>query len=162
MCAPSGWYNTCHHQFMKVILLKDVKGVGRKFEEKNVTDGYAANFLIPRKLALPVSGQSASQVAELKRQAEAHKAQDSKQLEEGLQKVAGQTITLKMKANEQGHLFQSINAEKLLKVLKEQGITLEREAIQLEHPIKETGTFSVPVSVGNGLETHFTLVVEHS
>lgn len=147
---------------MKVILLKDVKGVGRKFEEKNVADGYAANFLLPRKLAVPMSGQSAAQVAELKRQAETHKSEDAKSLKESLAKLSGTTITLKMNANEQGHLFQSIHAEKLAKTLAEQGIKIGSEAIGLEHPIKEIGTFLVPVSIGNGLETHFTLVVARS
>lgn len=67
---------------MKVILLKDVKGVGKKFEEKNVADGYAANFLIPQKLAIPLSGQSAAQVAELKKQSEAKRAAEDERLRE--------------------------------------------------------------------------------
>ncbi len=67
---------------MKVILLKDIKGVGHKFEEKNVADGYASNFLFPQKLAVAASGSSAAQVAELKRQAEGKKSAEEKRLAE--------------------------------------------------------------------------------
>lgn len=146
---------------MKVILLRDVKGVGRKFEEKNVSDGYAVNFLLPKKFAVGTNGAGAKQVVELKRQDEAHKAETQARLQESLSKIVGKTITIKMSANEQGHLFSSVNAEKLSKIIKEQGIELSQESIRLEHPIKETGTFEVPVSVGNGMETRFTLVIGH-
>ena len=67
---------------MKVILLKDVRGVGKKFEEKNVADGYAANFLIPNRLAVPQSGQSVAQLTQLKAQEEKGRAEEEKRLEE--------------------------------------------------------------------------------
>lgn len=67
---------------MRVILLKDVKGVGRKFDEKNVSDGYALNFLIPKKFAVVATKQNDSNVKQLKEQAEKIKAEEDKRLEE--------------------------------------------------------------------------------
>ena len=147
---------------MKVILLKDVKGVGRKFEEKSVADGYADNFLIPRKLAVALTGQSASMVKALKEQGEMSKVKEGQKLSESLEKIAQKTITIKMNANEKGHLFSGLNADKLSKALKGEGIELRAEHIELDEPIKEIGTFSVPISVGNGAKTSFTLSVERS
>jgi large subunit ribosomal protein L9 len=144
---------------MKVILLKDIKGVGRKFDEKNVSDGYATNFLIPKKLAVAATGQGAAQVLELKKQGEDKQANETERLNKSVAQVSEKKIVVKLKANEQNHLFSSLNAEKISKLLKEEGIELGSENIKLEHPIKETGTFEVPVSLGGGKETHFTLEV---
>jgi large subunit ribosomal protein L9 len=144
---------------MKVILLKDVKGIGRKFDEKNVSDGYAANFLLPKKLAIPATGQSALQIAELKKQSELQKTGEKQKLNENLSRLAGKTVTLKMKANEAGHLFASMNADKISTALKDQGISLQADTIKLAEPIKKTGTFEVPVFIAEGTETRFTLEI---
>ena len=71
---------------MKVILLKDVKGLGKRFEEKNVAEGYANNFLLPQSLAVPASGNLVAQVNQLKAQAEAKKSKEEKRLDEKEQK----------------------------------------------------------------------------
>lgn len=152
---------------MKVILLKDIKGVGRKFEEKNVADGYALNKLIPQKLAMPVEGPGAGSVKMLKEQEAKAREKRGIVLSESLSKIAGTIITLKMKANDKNHLFASITAPKLSTLLKNEGIELEANSIMLEEPIKEIGTFTVPISVdpstslrtGKGKESSFTLVV---
>jgi large subunit ribosomal protein L9 len=144
---------------MKVILLKDVKGVGRKFEEKNVADGYAINRLLPQKLAVAATGPGAAQAKELKKQAEQHKTNDLARLKQSLAQVAGQKVAISMKANEQGHLFASLNAEKLSRELMNKGLHVLPEHILLEAPIKQTGTFEVPVWVGPGVETKFSLEI---
>ena len=147
---------------MKIILLKDIKGVGKKFEEKIVSDGYAINMLLPKKLAVSATGPGAKQVEALKKQNEANQAQEDKKLEESLHKIAGKTISIQMKATEQGHLFEKINAEKLVRVLREQGIEISADHITLEVPIKEIGTYEVPISIKPGVESKFTLLVERS
>jgi large subunit ribosomal protein L9 len=140
---------------MKVILLKDVKGIGRRFEEKQVSDGYAANFLMPKKLAVPAGSAGAAQVAELKRQTDSHKAADMARLKMSLEKVSGQTLVLKIAANDQGHLFQKVTREKVAELAG-----LDAESLGIEQPIKQTGTYEVPVNAGEGKQTSFTLVVE--
>lgn len=154
---------------MKVILLKDVKGIGRRYEEKNVSDGHAANFLIPKKLAVAVGSSTAAQIEELKSQENKYKEKVSQTIAENIAKIAGLEIKVVEKANNKNHLFASLNAEKISALVKkEKGIDIPSEHISLEHPIKELGNFSIPVHVpggpstklGTSKETHFTLVVE--
>jgi large subunit ribosomal protein L9 len=140
---------------MKVVLLKDVKGVGRRFEEKNVAEGYATNFLIPKKLAVPAGSGAAHQVEEQKKQGEVHKEKELNVMKEKILKITSTPFSVKLKANEQGHLFVKLTAAKVSEL-----VGLEKDMIRLDEPIKETGTFSVPVQVPGGKETHFTLVVE--
>ena len=123
---------------MKVILLKDIKGVGRRFEEKNVSDGYAINKLIPQKLAVAATGQGAASVKQLMENDAAHKAGEAKKLEANLAEIAGKTVTLKMKANKNGSLFEKITREKVAQAVK-----LDPELIELEEPIKQVGSYDI-------------------
>jgi large subunit ribosomal protein L9 len=144
---------------MKVVLLKDVKGIGRRFEEKNVSDGHASNFLIPRKLALPAN--EAGQIKALKEGEAKQREAQSKKVEEAIAKISGTEVILKLKANEKAHLFASLNREKLSEILKkEKGIDIDPDYIVLAAPIKQIGTFEIPVIVGVGKETKFTLKIE--
>jgi large subunit ribosomal protein L9 len=145
---------------MKIILLKDVKGVGRRWEEKNVADGFATNRLLPQKLAVIATGSSANQIKALKEQEEAHKTKTSAKLQEEVSKLANTEIRIREKANEKNHLFASISKEKLAEILrKEKGISVPADCILLEHHIKELGTFTIPVKV-DSKETNFTLIIE--
>lgn len=145
---------------MKVILLKDVKGVGRRFEEKNISDGYAMNFLIPKKLAVPAS--EAGQVKTLKENEEKEQAGESKKIEESLAKISDTEILLNLKANEKNHLFASLSISKLSEILKkEKGIEINPSYIVLKQPIKELGKFEILVRVGDK-ETKFTLEVRRA
>lgn len=148
---------------MKVILLKDVKGVGNKFEEKEVSDGYGTNFLIPKNLAVPLSSHNAVQVRALKEKEEGARLESSEKLSADVHRAAGEKITVQAKANDHGHLFAALDKTKISKILKsEKNLDIGPEHIELESPIKEIGTFEVPISVGGGKETSFTLEVERS
>lgn len=145
---------------MKVILLKDVKGIGRRFEEKNVSDGYATNFLIPKKMAVDAFSQAARQVrAQMEAESKSKESQNQK-LNENISKLSGTTIEIKLSANEKGHLFSSLTKEKVLELIKEKGIEVNQDLIILEQPIKDLGKFEIPISVGEKT-THFTLVVSN-
>lgn len=145
---------------MKIILLKDVKGVGKKYEEKEVSNGYGANFLIPRKLAVPLSGSSAAAIKALKEQDERKKVGEHEELLKTIAKISGTSISVKMKTNDKGHLYSSISKEKISELLKEKGLDINEEYIEITEPIKETGTFEVPVSLGDGKKKgEFTLEV---
>lgn len=133
--------------------------MGKKYEEKNVGDGYASNYLIPQKLAVPATGAAAGQIMMLKENDSKHREAEMKKLEEEVRKLASTTINIKEKANEKNHLFASISAGKLSALLKERGINVPAECIVLESPIKELGTREVPIEI-KGKRTHFTLVIE--
>jgi large subunit ribosomal protein L9 len=145
---------------MKVILLKDIKGVGRKYEEKEVSDGYATNSLLPKKLAVPASGASGAQIKALKESEAISKQKGNERLEAEIAKLSKTEVQIKARANEKNHLFAAITSQKLSEILKkEKGIDLDPSCIKLDHPIKETGTFEVPVHVSNSKQSNFTLVV---
>lgn len=139
---------------MKVILLADVRGVGRKNEVKEVADGYARNFLIARKLAVAAdaSGMAAKSAADAKEQAERDRLQAL------AQKLAGLTFEFAMKTGEHKEVFGSISKRDIETALREKGIT-EGQVI-LEHPIKATGEHSVEVSFGKGVKGAMKVVVK--
>ncbi len=133
---------------MKVILLQDVRKVGKKFEITEVADGYALNFLIPRRLA-EVSNSSNSKRAEnIKIKKAATKKVQEDLLVKNLKGLEGITLELKENANEKGSLFKGVNKEEIVAALKSQGhLDLSPEHIQLEKPIKEVGEYTIEAKI---------------
>ena len=147
---------------MKVILLKDVKKVGRRFEEKEVADGYARNFLIPQKLAVPSGSPAAKQTLDQKNKEVASQEKQEESVRENITKLSGATLTVTAKANEQGHLFEKLTAEKICALIqKEKGLEIDPSYLNTES-IKKTGNHQIPISIEEGKETHFTLEVKHA
>jgi len=147
---------------MKVVLLKDVKKIGRRFEEKDVADGYARNFLIPQKLAVPAGTPAAKQALEHKSQLVTEQSKEDQKLQADITKLTGTTLKISAKVNEQGHLFEKLTAHKISAHIKEDlGLDIPQNLIEIE-PIKEAGTHQIPISVGEGKQTHFTLEVVHA
>ena len=144
---------------MKVILLKDIKGVGKRYEEKSVSDGYAQNFLLPKKLAVPATGAAAGRIKNMKESDAVHRESESKKLEEEVHKLSGLVLTISEKANDKGHLFAQLTREKIAQALADKGINIPSECIALEQGLKETGSHIVPVRI-SGKETHFSLLIE--
>lgn len=145
---------------MKVILLKDIKGLGRKFDEKEVSNGHALNFLIPNKLATPATGSNAGQIKSMKESAEAHKEAINKKQEENLSKLNGLEIIMKVEASEKNHLFASISKDKISEILKkEKDIDVDSNLLILSEPIKELGTFEIPLKSNSDKKFSFTLII---
>jgi len=130
---------------MKVILLDDVANLGRRGEVRDVSDGYARNFLIPKKLALGASAGNLKNLEHIKQQ------QDSKALRikgdaEGLQqRIEALTYEERRQASEEGKLFGSVTSQDLVDFLGTHGIKIERRRIQLDEPIKTLGETTVPI-----------------
>lgn len=133
---------------MKVILLEDVKTLGKKGEIVNVNDGYARNFILPKKLGLEATGKNLN---DLKLQ-RAHEEKKAKELLEAAQEAArnleGKAIVIKMKAGEGGKLFGSVSSKEIAAAYKEQhGLEIDKKKIQLSDPIRAFGSFEVPVKL---------------
>ncbi|MHB1163067.1 MAG: 50S ribosomal protein L9 [Minisyncoccota bacterium] len=145
---------------MKIILIKDVKGMGRAHEEVTTSDGYALNYLIPKKLAI-VATPVAKQEAETRRKQVVDRgALDVALLTQSLASLAEARIVIKMKANEKGHLYDAVGESDILKAVKEQShIDLPEEVIKLEKPIKELGTFDIPVASADTFGK-FSIIIE--
>ncbi|HEX9819987.1 MAG TPA: 50S ribosomal protein L9 [Methylomirabilota bacterium] len=130
---------------MKVILLDDVAKVGRRGEVRDVSDGYARNFLIPKKLALSASAGNLKNLEHIKQQTDA-KAQRIKTDAHGLQqRIEALTYEERRQASEEGKLFGSVTSQDIADFLGRQGVKVERRRIQLDEPIKTLGETTVAV-----------------
>lgn len=128
---------------MKVVLLKDVRDMGRAHTTVEVSDGHALNFLIPRKLAVVATAGAVKQADLRVKQVIDRKELDVKLVEERLASLAEGHISIIKKANEQGHLYDGVDAKEIAEAAQ-----LPVEVIRIEKPFKEIGVFEVPVSYG--------------
>ena len=132
---------------MKIILLDDVAKVGRRGEVRDVSDGFARNFLIPKKLALSASAGNMKNLEHIKQQANA-KADRVKDDAEALrQRIEALTLEERRQASEEGKLFGSVTSQDIAEFLDKHGIKVERRRIQLDEPIKTLGESAVPIRV---------------
>jgi large subunit ribosomal protein L9 len=146
---------------VKVLLLENVKGLGKAGEVKEVADGYARNYLIPRGMAVPATPENLSQAEYKKRIQEAKMkrlAEDMQALAEALSEI---TLTFKVKVGEKDKLFGSItNAEIALALERQLGRPFDKHKVELEEPIKQLGIYSVPIRLMPGLVAQVRVVVE--
>jgi len=145
---------------MRVIFLKDVPRVGRKYELKNVSDGYVKNFLLPKGLVEIATDKSLSRLEEIKKTEETERMVREDLLVKNVMDLEGKTIVIKEKANDKGHLFAGIHGAEIVKTIKkETNLDLDPSFIELEKPIRETGEHTISVSA-HGKKAKFTLIVE--
>lgn len=144
---------------MKVILLKDVKKVGRKFEAKEVSSGYALNFLIPRKLAEAATASNEKRLGHLKAKADGEMKVREDLLMKNMKNIEGKTIEMSESANDKGHLFKGIHNDEIVAAIKNQTeLDLSADHLMIEKPIKEVGEHDVEVKVQDKM-VKFKLVV---
>lgn len=135
---------------MKVILLKDVTNIGKKYDIKDISSGHAQNFLIPNGLAIIATPQAIkrAQVEIAKIEGERKVMQDL--IAKNIKDLDEATIRISSKANDKGHLFAGIHKDELVAEIKKQTeLDLAPEFIELEHPIKQLGEYTVAVKKGN-------------
>lgn len=145
----------------KVILLKDIKGIGKKGEVKEVSKGYAQNYLIPRKLAVPATDDA---LHNLKQQKEAERRKIEKEIaraKEYVDKLKKSAVRLKHRAGEKGKLFGSVTQKEVADALGSQlGIKVDKKQISFPTPIKSTGEFKAKIDFGHGIKSDVTIIVE--
>src|SRR5690348_6397891 len=130
---------------MKIILLDDVQKLGRRGEVRDVSDGYARNFLIPKKLALSATAGNLKNLEHIKQQAHA-KAERIKSDADALRdRIEALAYEERRQASEEGKLFGSVTAQDLVEYLDKHGIKIERKRVQLDEPIKTLGETAVPI-----------------
>lgn len=144
---------------MIVILLEDVQKLGKKFEVKEVADGYARNFLFPRGLAKPATDAALRQL-ETEKEVISRKAEEElKQTEAVVSQIDGQEFEMPAKADDNGKLYGAITPVKLAKFLKDKGFEVRKNQIILPEPIKETGDYEINLELDHGLEASIKLSV---
>lgn len=132
---------------MKIILLQDVKGQGKKGELKNVSEGYARNFLIKNNMAVEATKSNLKQL-ELKKKGEEKRAEEEHHDAIALQKeIEALTVELKAKSGEGGRLFGSITSKQIAEALKGKKIKVDKRKIELGEPIRTLGYTDVPIKL---------------
>lgn len=132
---------------MKVILLKDVPKLGKKFEVKNVSDGHALNLLIPQGLVAVATDALVKKMESEKAVLIEKRKKEEAELAKHLEKISEKPLEMVVKANPKGHLFSSIHKAEIARELRVQfGIPVEADFVKLEKPIKEIGDHVVEVS----------------
>lgn len=145
---------------MKVIFLADVKGSGKKGEVREVSDGYAKNYLLPNKLAV-LADKAALKQLDDKKQAVEHREQMEKQAAQQVcQKLHGQSVKVKAKAGQSGKLFGSVTSKEITLAIKAAyGVDIDKRKISMEDDIKAFGVFPVEIKLYPGVAAALHVVV---
>jgi large subunit ribosomal protein L9 len=130
---------------MKIILMDDVPTLGRRGEVRDVSDGYARNFLLPQKLALHATSANMKNLAQIKARQDAQAAKLKADAQGQAQAIEALHFTQRRQASDEGRLFGSVGRADLAAFLAQHGVEVERRRIGLDEPIKSLGDFSVPV-----------------
>lgn len=133
---------------MKVILLQDIGGLGRRFEVKEVPNGHALNFLIPRKMVEPATRENLKRVEQRHQKAAAETAIADNDFAEALSRLKETEIGIEVQANEKGSLFESVKVEVIAEALKDKGLNVPVSNIVLTSPIKMTGEHEISLNSG--------------
>lgn len=145
---------------MKVVLLSDIKGTGKKGELVNVSDGYARNFLFPRKLAKEADAQALTELRNAE-QSRLHKiAVETAQAEENKKKLEGQILNMTAKAGQGGRLFGSVTIKEIANEIKQRyGLDVDKRKIVLDSDIKAFGTYNCEVKLYTGISANIKVKV---
>lgn len=144
---------------MKVVLLQDVKGVGKADEIKEVSEGYARNFLFPKHLAVQALDKNIKELSERKRKESKESERELQELQGLASRLDGLEILIKEKASETGILYAGVAPQRLAQELQKRGFKIEKNQIQNLN-IKKAGEYTVKVKLNHGLESQISVRVE--
>lgn len=148
---------------MKVIFNKDVKGQGKKGELKDVSDGYARNFLLPRKLAFEATPASIDEVRRKEAYMEKLRKEEKAEAEELAKRLGKLAVEIKGNSGKGGKLFGAITSQEIAEALEAQhGIAIEKNKLEQEEPIKRHGSYKIKARLGYGISADFTLTVSEN
>ncbi len=146
---------------MQVILLEDVKKLGKKGDIIKANDGYARNYLLPKKLAVEATNTAKNEI-KLKKQAETkHQQEMLEQAKETAQTIKKKPVMIKIRAGEGGRIFGSVSTKEISKAVQDQlNLTVDKKKIQLKDPIKSLGNHNIPIKLHPKVTVELTVKVE--
>jgi len=144
---------------MKVILLQDVENLGKKYDVKDVNDGFARNFLIPNNLVKVAAKDSLKWLECQKVNMEKNAEQELKQAQELASKLDGCEVIIDVTVGEEGQLFSAVSAQKIVDKLEELGFKIKKSQIELAEPIKEQGEYPLKLKLDHNLEAEIKVIV---
>ena len=144
---------------MKIILQKDVINLGDAGEVKEVADGYARNFLFPKKLAIRASEGSTKMALHQKRLADLKKDKRAKEMKTIASQIDGQSIEIKVKTGENDKIFGSVTSGDISAALSAKGFSVDKRKVDLEQPIKSIGEFKIKLKLAESIQATINLAV---
>ena len=146
---------------MKVILLKDIKGTGKKDQVIEVSDGFGRNYLLPRKLAVEATSEAMNAIENAKSAAKHREDVKKNDAETAARDLKGKTVTVKVRAGENGRLYGSITTQEIADALKAQhGVELDKRKIELDEKVTSVGRTTITLKMYAGVATKMNLVIE--
>ncbi len=137
---------------MDIILLEDIGGLGKRGTAVRVADGYARNFLIPRKKAIEAVGNAKAIFKDRERARMAHEAKLRQAAERLREQLAGVSLQFSVEAGDEDQLYGSVSAHDIQEALAQKGHVIERKDVRLAEPLKSLGVFEVPVHLFEGID----------
>ncbi len=145
---------------MKVILIKDVENLGKKYEIKEVKPGYAKNYLFANKLAEPATERALKWLEAQSENIKKEQEEDFKKTQTKVSKIDGSELIFPMKIGDKGQLFESVSIQKIQdKIKQEMDVDINKNQVQLKEPIKEIGEFLIKISFDHNLEANVKVVI---
>jgi len=144
---------------MKVVLLKDIEKIGKKYEVKEVADGYARNYLIPRGLAKIADEESLAWAIKQQEIEEKKKAEELERVGSLVSKIDGVEIEIPVKIGDKGQLFEKVTPQKIITRLKEECFDVKKNQIELSKDIEELGEFDVRINFEHNLEAKIKVII---
>lgn len=144
---------------MKIILLENVKNLGKKDELKEVAEGYAMNFLFPKKLASLATPEAIDNLRKKRKEIESEEKIEGEKFKKIADEIQGRKITIKAKA-EKEKLFGSIGRKEICEELKKQNFDVAEQSIILKEPLKTTGEKEIVIDFGKNIKTKITVAIE--
>ena len=147
---------------MKVILLQDVKGKGKKGQMIEVSDGYARNYMLPRKIAVEATADAVNTMRMNDKATQARIAREKAEAMEISRKLREMTVTVTAKGGGAGRLFGSVTNQEIADALAKTGIKLDKRKITIAEPIKNVGTYTVTCKLGYEISAPLTVKIEEA
>ena len=139
---------------MEVILREHVENLGRRGDVVKVADGYARNYLLPRKLALPVTGGHRKRIERERKVAEVREAEEKQAAEAIAARLAALELSFQRRVGENDTLYGSVTATDVAEALEAQGFPVDKRKVNLHEPLKQLGEFDVPVKIHREVTAH--------
>lgn len=144
---------------MKIILLKDIEKLGKKYEVKEVAAGFARNYLIPQGLA-KIADEKTLEWAKIRLEEEIKKSEEElKEAGKLASQIDGLEVEVKVKIGDKDQLFEKVTSQKISKILKEMGYDVDKSRIELQEPFGELGEFPVKIKFDHNLEVEIKVIV---
>ena len=145
---------------MKVILLQDVRGKGKKGQMLEVSDGYARNYMLPRKIAMEATADAINTMRMNDKATQERQARERAEAMELAKRMKAMTLTVYAKGGGAGRLFGSVTSQEIADALQSQGITLAKRKIVIDEPIKNVGTYTIRCKLGYEITAQLTVQIQ--